>query len=244
MRRFPIGLTIAASAVFLLLIALGTWQLRRLEETNLNRARIAALAHAPPRPLPSVLAQSNFGAGLDHTRVSVDCEPSAAQTPVIYRYSVADGAVAWRLLGMCRLAAPGVGGVAIDRGRIAALDGAMAPPAISFPPPRSLTGVLRSLGGATLFGDDMPSTVQAAHLVRVLDARSIDELARLSGVAAPMRYYLVVESETPPLAGVTPAPVAEDVPRDNFQYALTWFGLAGGLACVYAAMVWRRLKSR
>lgn len=244
MKRFPFGLTIAALTVFVLLVGLGLWQLRRLEETNLNRSRIAALVRAPSEPLESLLARARPGDRLDHTRVSLRCESSEVPAPIIYRYSVVDGAVGWRLLAMCRLAAAGYDGIAIDRGHVAALDGAMSPPALSFREPQALTGVLRSLGGMTSFGDTMQSVVAGVRLVRVVDAHAIDAMARPSGLKAPAPYYVVVESETPALEGVTPAPVAEDVPRDNFEYALTWFGLAGALGCVYAALVWRRLRGR
>jgi surfeit locus 1 family protein len=241
-RRFPLGLTITALAFFAILIGLGFWQLRRLDETNLNRQRLVALIHAPSQPLKSVLARSGRGADLDHTRVSVQCEHPDSQSPVIYRYSVADGAVAWRVLTMCRLAGLLYDGIAVDRGRVAALNGAMDPRAMSFSDPEAVTGVLRSLGGATMLGDDMASGIATVHQMRVVDAHTIGEMARLSGVKSPAPFYIVAESEVPAPAGVTPAPVAEDVPRDNFQYALTWFGLAAALAWVYAAMVWRRLK--
>jgi surfeit locus 1 family protein len=243
-RRFPVGLTLAVLAVFAILIGLGVWQLRRLDETNLNRARLAALVRAPARPLDSLLARSKRDGDLDHTRVSVWCGPVEPTASVTYRYSVADGAVGWRLLAMCPLSASGYDAIAIDRGRIAALNGVNDPRPMAFSAPRAVTGVLRSLGGATMFGDDMPSATAAVHLVRVVDSHAIAQMARLAGLRAPAPYYVVAESERPTPAGVTPAPVAEDVPRDNFQYALTWFGLAAALAWVYAAMVWRRLKGR
>ena len=56
MRRFPIGLTIASLIAFAILIALGVWQLDRLKQTNANRAAVAALSHAPARPLEAVSA--------------------------------------------------------------------------------------------------------------------------------------------------------------------------------------------
>ncbi|MEJ0066889.1 MAG: hypothetical protein WDM85_16925 [Caulobacteraceae bacterium] len=53
---------------------------------------------------------------------------------------------------------------------------------------------------------------------------------------------LVADHETPPTPGVTPTPYPDA--GDNLQYAgaywLTWFGLAGAVAGVYAAMLWRR----
>ena len=108
MKRFPLGLTLVALALFAILIGLGVWQLRRLDQTNLNRARLAALIHAPSQSLESVLARSGRRADLDHTRVSVQCEHSDSPSPVTYRYSVPDGAVAWRVLTMCRLTAAAI----------------------------------------------------------------------------------------------------------------------------------------
>jgi surfeit locus 1 family protein len=58
--------------------------------------------------------------------------------------------------------------------------------------------------------------------------------------AAP--YVLVAEHETPAPPGVSPAPYPD--PAANLEYAgayaPTWFGLAGVLACIYAALLWRR----
>jgi surfeit locus 1 family protein len=242
-RRFPVGLTLAALAVFTILIGLGLWQLRRLEETNQHRARLAALVNAPPQPLGPLLARSARD-DLDHTRISVRCGPPAGSAPVTYRYSLAGGQLGWRLLTLCRLSETRFDSILIDRGRVAALDGATDPRPLAFAAPQAVNGVLRSLGGATMFGDEMPSASAQVRLVRVVDAQAISAMARLAGAKTPAPYYVVVESETPAPAGVAPSPVAEDVPRDNFQYALTWFGLAAALAWVYAAMVWRRLKGQ
>jgi surfeit locus 1 family protein len=243
-KRFPVGLTIAALALFMALIGLGVWQLRRLDQTNINRARLLALIHAPSQPLEALLSRPGRPDDLDHTRVSVRCEHADTPSPVTYRYSVPDGSVAWRALVMCRLEDSRFDSIAIDRGRVTALNGAMDPREMSFSDPKAVTGVLRSLGGATMLGDDMASETASVHQVRVVDAHTIDEIARLSGVKSPAPYYIVAESEAPAPAGILAAPVAEDIPRDNFQYALTWFGLAAALVWVYAAMVWRRLKGR
>ncbi len=241
MKRVPPGLTLAALVVLALLVGLGVWQLRRLAETTRNRQRIEALAHAPAIPLAPLLAS---GANLDHRRVSVDCGPPPSTAPIVYRYALADGTVAWRLLTMCSLTGGAYDGVLLDRGLIAAAGGAMAPPATRYPAPGSITGVLRRLGAAPLFSDSLRSDVAGVTLLRVLDAAAVRRIAALAGIARPAPYYVVVEAERPAVAGVSPAPVAEDVPRDNFQYALTWFGLAAALACVYAAFIWRRLRSR
>ena len=243
MKRFPVGLTLAALLAFGALISLGVWQLNRLAETSRNRERIAALSSAPPVPLARLLATTGH-LDLDHRRIVVDCETARGSTPIVYRYAIADGVVSWRLLTMCALSGGPYDGILLDRGLVTTLSGVMAPNAMRFPGPAKVTGVSRGLGAAPLFGDSMPSGVSGIALLRVLDPRAVVRVARLAGLSRPAPYYLVVESEQPSVAGVKPSPVVEDVPRDNFGYALTWFGLAGALACVYAAFLWRRLSSR
>ena len=71
-------------------------------------------------------------------------------------------------------------------------------------------------------------------------AKIVDQLG--AGLARPAPVVLSVEQETPPPPGVAPAPY--DAAADSLHYvgayAPTWFGLAVALACVYAAMLWRR----
>ena len=55
--------------------------------------------------------------------------------------------------------------------------------------------------------------------------------------------FLFAETRiNPDLAALTPAPLPVEIPNNHFQYALTWFGLAGALAGVYGAALFRRLK--
>ena len=239
MSRFPIGLTIAAVIAFAILIALGVWQLDRLKQTNANRAAIAALSHAPARPLAAVLSDP---AHADHARVDVACLPSDAPAPTTYRYALPNGVVGWRLLTLCRLDASGFDGVLLDRGLVTRLGGAMAPAALVFPPPGHITGILRKLGGKPMFSDSMSSGAGATPTVRVIDRSAVARIAARSGSKRPAPWYVVVERETPAVTGVQPSPVTEDTPRDNFGYALTWFGLALALAGVWGAFVWRRVR--
>ncbi len=239
MKRFPIGLTIAAVLAFAILITLGVWQLDRLKQTNANRAAVAALSQTPARPLALVLAEQTHG---DHARIETDCLSPSAPEPTTYRYALPGGGVGWRLLTMCRLNGTHYDGVLLDRGLVTRLAGAMAPATIEFSPPAHVTGILRKLGAKPMFGDDMPSSGTAAPTVRVIDAAAVSHIATRSGLKSPAPWYVVVESETPPVAGVAPSPVTEDTPRDNFGYALTWFGLALALAGVWGAFVWRRVR--
>ncbi len=243
MKRFPIGLTLATAIALAILLTLGVWQLRRRDETVANQARIAALAGARAQPL-EVLAAAGDALSLDHRRVSVSCAPPERPSPTMVRYSLHEGVVGWRLLTFCHAAGPGFDGVLLDRGGIAALTGAMAPRRLAIAEPGLVVGVLRKVGRPPLFGDEMSAAAGDVPAVRVIDKHTLADAARRSGVSAPLPLYLAVESEAPAPAGLQPAPPTEDTPRDNFQYALTWFGLAAALAWIYAAMVWRRMKAQ
>ena len=59
--------------------------------------------------------------------------------------------------------------------------------------------------------------------------------------AAP--YILMVETATPAPAGITPAPLPAEISNRHLEYALTWFGLAVTLLFIYAAMLWRKMRS-
>jgi surfeit locus 1 family protein len=118
------------------------------------------------------------------------------------------------VLGLCHLPAPPYDGVVVDRGFLASSRGSPNPPAVTLPAP--------------------------AHLIGVLYPRRA--VAPPAGLANAAPYVLAVERETPAPPGVTPAAYPDA--GDNLQYVgaywLTWFGLAGAVACVYAAMLWRR----
>ena len=62
------------------------------------------------------------------------------------------------------------------------------------------------------------------------------------GMVAP--FYIDQESPVP--AGGLPLPgkVVVNLPNNHLQYAITWFGLALGLAGVYAVWVVGRLRRR
>jgi surfeit locus 1 family protein len=236
--RFPFGLTIAAAIAFVILIALGVWQLERLKQTNANRASVAALSQTPARPLDAVLAEPEHA---DHARVDIACRPGPA--PTAYRYALPGGGVGWRLLTLCHVDRGVFDGVLLDRGLVARLSGMMEPVAFAFPAPGRVVGVLRKLGAKPMFSDAMSARGAATPTVRVIDPAAVAKIAALSGSKRPAPWYVVVERETPSVAGVEPTPVTEDTPRDNFGYALTWFGLALALAGVYGAFVWRRMRA-
>ena len=74
----------------------------------------------------------------------------------------------------------------------------------------------------------------------MVDADALASIAGASQIARPAPYMLAVEAESPPLAGVLPAPLPQDIPNNHLGYALTWFGLAIALVWIWAARVFGR----
>ncbi len=238
-RRFPVGLTVAAGAGMALLIGLGAWQMHRLAWKEGLLAKIAALRAAPAVPLGSALGRPSRPGGLEFTRVETDCAPLPRPSPMVFRYALRDGQVAWRLVTVCRLAEGPYDGILLDRGLVAQLSGAMAPRALEFPEPGAVTGVLRSAPATSLLDPGLPTRDGGVLALRVVDQHALGAVARASGLSRPAPYLLAVEAERPAPAGVIPAALPGDIPNNHFVYALTWFGLAAVLAWIYGAMVWR-----
>jgi surfeit locus 1 family protein len=219
--RFPIGLTIATLIALAILCGLGVWQVKRLAWKEDLLARIEKLKTAPAQPLATVLARAARGEDVAWTRVSVDCAPAAPETlPLVY--GVRDGDMVWRATALCRTSAAGYGAILLDLGVVKALTGQPTPAPVTLAAPAQAVGVLmapKSLGG------DRQATVQ----------RFASE--------KPAPYILMVESATPVPPGVTPAPLPAEISNRHLEYALTWFGLAVTLLIIYAAMLWRKMRS-
>jgi surfeit locus 1 family protein len=234
-RRFPAGLTAAAAIALAILIGLGWWQLRRLARKEALLARIAELAHAPAQPIGPVLARGKAGQDVDFTRVAADCAGAPRPSPTVFRYALRGGQIGWRVIGACRLAGAPYDGILIDRGLADRFAGAMAPAAASFPPAVAVTGVLRSVGPASVFDGPPQADRAGTTVVRAMDRPVLTRLGRLFGLETPAPYLLAVEAEQPPPPGLRPAALPEEIPNNHLSYALTWFGLAGVLACFYGA---------
>jgi surfeit locus 1 family protein len=210
--RFPIGLTLATIVVFLVCSALGVWQLQRADWKARELARISALEHAPPTPIDVALARFQRGEDVSFTRVVADCLPGPA-APAEFHMISDNGDWIARTLSPCRLAEAPFGGIVVDRGYLRSSRGSPNPPTMSLPAPGRVVGVLYTRAA--------PPELGLTH---------------------PAPFTLVAEAETPPVSGVTPTPYPDAVGNLQYAgaYAPTWFGLAAVLACVYAAMLWRR----
>ncbi len=245
-RAVPLGLTFAAAVALAVLIGLGVWQLHRLRWKQGLLAKIAALAHAPPQPIGPVLARGRAGADVDFTRVAVHCATPTlpTRTPAVFRYSLRDGQIGWRLMGICHLVGGAYDGLLIDRGLVDRFAGAMSPQPETFPEPAAVIGVLTRVSARGPFDGPAPQSHGPVTVLRVLNRNVVSDLAGRAGLRRPAPWFLAVESERPAPAGVRPAALPTDIPNNHFVYALTWFGLAAALACIYAAKLWQWLRDR
>jgi len=234
--RFPLGLTIATALAFALLCGLGAWQIQRLHWKEALLAKIAALQTAPPQPIAAVLARAAGGADVDYTRVRADC-PGVERTPYVRLYAVRDAMAGFRIITACQVADAPYGAVLVDRGFMAQNAAGGATPPIGAAIRQPVIGVLRR-GDARTFvtPDNQPAQ-------RLFYSRDIAAMAQVLGAPRPAPSFLMLESPAPSGGAPTPAPLPTDIPNRHLEYALTWFGLAGALACVYLATLWRRLRS-
>jgi surfeit locus 1 family protein len=225
-RRFPIGLTIASAIAFAILIGLGMWQVQRLHWKTALLADVAAARTAPVRPLAEVLSSPRPA----WRRVSLDC-PGLATAPYVELQTIVGGRPGSRLISACAI--PG-GSILVDRGFIDAERSVRPPVATSFDPV-AVVGVLREgdKGGAF--------TPPPAH--GHFYARDLVAMAAELEAPNPAPYFVAAENQTTPGFNVLePTPIPGDIPNRHLGYIITWFGLAGALACVYAAMLAKRLR--
>ena len=231
---FPIGLTLAVLICEVILIGLGVWQLQRMQWKAGVLAHVAALRHAPAVPLAPVLERQARGQDVAYTRTTLDC-PGLGHAPFVEVFALRDGGAGSRLVSACPLAGGAFGSILVDRGFVA--DTISARPAVdpADRTPTRITGVLRSPDARSLL------TPARRPVGRLWYWRDTAGMAVALGAARPAPVFLAAEtSSNPEWAALSPVPVPADIPNNHFTYALTWFGLAAGLAGVYLAMLFRR----
>ena len=232
-RRVPVGLTIATLIAMAILVWLGVWQLQRLAWKEALLAHVAALKTAAAQPLGKVLAST---ADPDLTRVSVTCN-GLGSAPYLELYSVREGGAGVRLISACRLPDGAFASILVDRGFVSDQISARPFTDPADQSPIQVVGVLRA--------PDRPTFVTPKNNIvgNHWYSRDLPAMARALGVASPAPVTLMAETSTNPAwKGLNPTPLPTEISNRHFEYALTWFGLAAALACVYAATLWKRWR--
>jgi surfeit locus 1 family protein len=234
-RRFPWGLTLAALIGFSILIALGVWQLQRLEWKQRLIARRAALETSAPVPVGRALSVAGERQDLDSIRVTAIC-PGLGAAPFVELFGNNEGRVVYRLISACRLEGAPYESILVDRGAIP--EEVEARPAVdpSSQAPVGVTGVLADTGRPRGAIPDPGG---------LWTGRNIAAMAEQLGAGAPAPVFLFAEtSSNPELAELAPGLPSAPLSNRHLEYALTWFALAAVLAYIYAAMLWRRMKAQ
>lgn len=238
MKRFPWLLTLAVAVMLAALVALGTWQARRLAwKTGLIAAAEAAAAR-PPVPLRQALAEPDP----EFRRVTVDC-PGLASAPVVRLQAVLDGQAGVRLVSAClpprRQGDAGAEAYLIDRGFVAddVGDGA-AEPSPGPPPGPVVEALTAQVRTAPPPGRMAPPPGQGRFY-----ARDTPAMARALGLdparVGPQTLYALTSSD-PQWPALRPSAPPAAFSNNHLGYAITWYGLAAALAGVYVALLRRR----
>jgi surfeit locus 1 family protein len=234
-KGFPMGLTVATAIALAVLVGLGVWQLQRLKWKEALLANIAAAEAAPARPIEPALDALAQGHEEDFVRVKAAC-PGLAHAPAVELYALRGGEIGSRLVSACPLLTAAYRTILVDRGFVP--DTVAARPAVDrgAAAPVEVTGVLRKPERGNFMTP--PSTPRRWYLH---DPRAMGAALGAAQPVAPL--VLMAETTTnPEFKALEPAPFPIDIPNRHLEYALTWFGLAGALAGVYGAAVFKRMR--
>jgi surfeit locus 1 family protein len=217
-----------------ILIGLGVWQLYRLKWKEALLAHVAQLEMSKAQALDYPLDALARGKDVEFTRVSVVCA-GLANAPYLEVYDLRDGQAGVRLVSACPVENHSYKSILVDRGFVP--DTVPARPVVDAGDrtPIEVEGVLRKPER----GNFVTPKNRPGHWF----THEVALMARTLGAAAPAPVILYAESRTNPgIAALKPAPLPPEIPNRHFEYALTWFALAGALAGVYGAMLLRRIK--
>ena len=228
--RFPLVLTILTGLSLVLLIALGVWQVQRLQwKTDLIAAAEAA-AEAPPAPLAAILADT----APEFRRAIIDC-PGLDTARFVELQTIDQGRAGVRLISACRPPDTGVT-LLIDRGFVDESISARPPVAPSATPVRIVAMVRMTPPRGALAlepANDRLYNRDTRAMAAALNApQPIDE-----------RTWFAQTSSNPDWQALEPSAPPAAFSNNHLGYAITWFGLALALVGFYVAILRRRRAS-
>lgn len=234
-QGFPLGLTIATAIALALLIGLGSWQLQRLKWKQELLANIAASEASPARPIEPVLNALANGHNVDFIRVEVTCR-GLARAPAIELYALKGGEIGSRLISSCPVLTALYRSILVDRGFVPDTVTSRPLPDPQITDPVEIVGVLRMPERGNFMTP--PNTPKRWYLH---NAQAMGKALNTTQPVAPV-FLMAETSSNPDFKALEPTPFPVDIPNRHLEYALTWFGLAGALAGVYGAAVFKRMR--
>lgn len=233
--RRPWGLAAFLVLALAAFVALGIWQVERLQWKHALIARVDARVHAEPIPLPADdrLARVK-GSDLDYLRVSLQGSYAGSAT-VLVRAATDLGTGYWT---MTPLKLEDGRQVWVNRGFVPAGTSARAAAASTPPGAVRVVGLLRSdEPGGSLLQSNQPQADRWYSRDTAVMAK-----ARGIGRVVPAFVDAQVEQANRP-KGLSPVPGLTQIhfPDNHLSYALTWFALAA-MSAMALVFVWRRRR--
>lgn len=220
-----------------ILIALGTWQLQRMQWKQSLLANIAESQAAPPMSLDAALGAVEAGQNVEFRRVTT--RGTFIHRAERHLLSIMDGKPAWQIVTPFQSEEGIV--VLVDRGAV--LEELRDPSARAATDPQgmqSITGIIRLRRETqSVFS---PDNDPERNLYYWWDLPS---MMRDADPPANSRVALFVLQLTPS-AGSTgfprPQAVAANIRNNHLQYAITWFSLAAVLAIFAVLLIRQEVK--
>ena len=233
-RRSFAVLTVAVAMAFATLLTLGFWQLERLQWKEQVLVQITERTDAEPVSLGEALSQHKSGDDVRFLRVALRGRFEHAFER--HYYAIVDGAPVWRIITPLRSDSGSF--VLVDRGFVPDdMKERGARPESVRDSEQDFVVQLRAAGTQGWFVPDN-NVARNEWYWRDLEAMS----ASVDGNSAPFLAEAVEATGDGPWPA--PAPLeASSIANRHFEYAVTWFALAGVLIAVYLSLAWSRRKA-
>ena len=245
----PLGFLLCAAAAFVLLCALGFWQLQRHEDKQMQNARVAAqqdgAIHNLPSPRQWKTLDSESRKAWEYRRLRLRGTPHPERQVYWFNHRKGLGA-GYDIFTPLRL--PDGSWVVVNRGFIATTQPPQHAHSEFFESGReiTLTGFLRLPSRRQRFWHWFyPQDDVTARLWIVRDLAAMAEWMEIAPVAP---WFLHAEAPLPLAdASSLPQPVAPPAGLavravNHIAYALTWFAMAVALAFITVAYCWRQMR--
>ena len=230
--RFPIVLTILAVALLGVLLALGVWQVQRMQWKEGLMDGAEAAAGLPPLPLAEALKVDNP----EFRRVILTCRGLGA-APYVELQSIENSDAGVRLVSACRPEGMEET-LLVDRGFVPADISARPTVNADDTMPVVITGVLRRAPTPSAL---TPPPAQGRFYGR--DAEAMARALKVEGPISPFTVFATT-STNPDWAALRPSAPPAAFTNNHLGYALTWFGLAAALIAFYVVLLRRRMTRK
>ena len=236
-RSGPVVSAILVTAAFAVLVALGTWQMQRLQWKEALIAAIAERRSAPPAPLEKIEAMAAAGEDIDYRTVRVSGIYDHGKER--HFFATHEGRSGYYVFTPLMLADGRA--LFVNRGFVPfeQKDAATRPEG-------QVPGEVTIDGLARPRLSEKPSSIVPDNDIakNIFYWKDLDAMAQSAEIAADRLVPFFVDAgpaENPgglPIGGVTQF----DLPNNHLQYALTWYGLAAALVVVSGVYVYRRKR--